>query len=231
MHPYSISDELRARVQRRSGRQHPFDVLQPHRTALVVIDMQRYFMEPGSQAEVPAARKIVPNINRLTAGLRSLGGHVVWIRTLANENWAVYDQWLATPERLARRRSSLKADAAPYELWPDLIVDPKDAQITKNRFSAFIQEASDLPRYLRSRNIDSVLISGTVTQVCCESSARDAMMLNFKTVMVPDALASTSDQEHTASLNTFYGHFGDVQTVDEVLASLARSEGKTAAAG
>jgi nicotinamidase-related amidase len=231
LHPYVISDELRARVLRRTGRQHPFDVLHPAHTALVVIDMQRYFMELGSPAEVSMAREIVPNINRLASGLRALGGHVVWIRTLADGSWTVYDQSLATPERRARRKNSLKKEAAPYEFWPDLMVETKDAQITKNRFSAFIQEASDLPRYLRSINIDAVLISGTVTQVCCESSARDAMMLNFKTVMVSDALASTSDQEHAASLNTFYGHFGDVQSVDEALASLARPTEKTAAAG
>ena len=63
----------------------------------------------------------------------------------------------------------------------------------KKRFSAFIQGSSDIEAYLRGRGIDTLLIGGTATQVCCESSARDAMMLNFKVVMVPDALATYSD--------------------------------------
>lgn len=55
-----------------------------------------------------------------------------------------------------------------------------------------------------------MLITGTVTNVCCESSARDAMMLNFKTIMVSDANAARSDAEHSATLATFHAIFGAV---------------------
>ena len=76
--------------------------------------------------------------------------------------------------------------------------------------------------YLHSRGIDTVLVAGTATNVCCESTARDAMMLNFKTIMVSDALAARSDELHAASLTAFYSKFGDVQTAAEVLQSLDR---------
>ena len=82
---------------------------------------------------------------------------------------------------------------------------------------------------MRDRGIDALLITGTATNVCCESSARDAMMLNFKVVMVSDALATHTDQEHNATLSAFYGQFGDVQTLDEVVASLKRGSEKAAA--
>jgi ureidoacrylate peracid hydrolase len=95
--------------------------------------------------------------------------------------------------------------------------------------SAFIQGSSDIEAYLRGRGINTLLIGGVATNVCCESSARDAMMLNFKVVMVPDVLATHSDVEHNATLANFYSIFGDVQTSDEVLASLDRSA-ETAAA-
>jgi nicotinamidase-related amidase len=74
------------------------------------------------------------------------------------------------------------------------------------------------------------LITGTATNVCCESSARDAMMLNFKVVMVSDALATHSDEEHNATLSAFYGQFGDVQTTEQVLQSLERGDRARAAA-
>jgi ureidoacrylate peracid hydrolase len=65
--------------------------------------------------------------------------------------------------------------------------------------------------------------------VCCESTARDAMMLNFKTVMVHDVLATYDDETHNATLRAFYSHFGDVQTADEAIAALKRGLDQAAA--
>jgi len=112
----------------------------------------------------------------------------------------------------------------------DLAALDRPAQITKKRYSAFIQNSSDVERHLRDRGIDTLLITGTATNVCCESSARDAMMLNFKVVMVSDGLATHTDDEHNATLSAFYGQFGDVQSVDELLQSLERGDKKKAAA-
>src|SRR6266704_1669481 len=74
-----------------------------------------------------------------------------------------------------------------------------------------------------------LVVGGTATNVCCDVSARDAMMLNFKVIMVPDVLATWTDAEHNATLANFYSIFGDVQTCDEVLASLSRGQEATAA--
>jgi len=75
-----------------------------------------------------------------------------------------------------------------------------------------------------------VLITGCVTNVCCESTARDAMMLNFKTIMVSDGNAAANDQEHTNSLAAFYLNFGDVLTTDEVIEGLRSGALRPAAA-
>ena len=117
-----------------------------------------------------------------------------------------------------------------YDFWHLNDIRPEDAQITKKRYSAFLQGSSDIERHLRDRGIDTLLITGTATNVCCESSARDAMMLNFKTIMVADGLATHTDEEHNATLSNFYSQFGDVQTVDEVCASLDRGDKACAAA-
>ena len=175
----------------------------------------------------------MPNINRLAAGLRRRGGHVVWIRNGTRdtrESWSTLHDCLMTPERVERRMTEMDIDGDGYAYWHLNDIHPEDAQITKTRYSAFIQGASNAEQYLRDRGIDALLITGTATNVCCESSARDAMMLNFKVVMVSDALATHSDEEHNATLSAFYGQFGDVQTTDQVLQSLERGESARAAA-
>jgi ureidoacrylate peracid hydrolase len=83
---------------------------------------------------------------------------------------------------------------------------------------------------LRSLGIRTLLISGTKTNVCCESTARDAMMLDFDVVMVADACAALSDEEHRATLETMIQQFGDVLGVDEVLALLSPHAGVRAGA-
>lgn len=225
MHPFAMPAEIVDRVTQRVGRAHPFNLLTPGRTALVVIDMQNYFLKPGFLGEVPMARRIVPGVNQLAAALRRMGGCVVWIKASAadtRENWSVLHEQLLTPEKRKLRSETLAEDHEGHDLWPMLDVKADDAQIIKKRYSAFIQGSSDLAAYLRVRGVDSVLIAGTATNVCCDSSARDAMMLNFRAVMVSDALASWTDAEHASALVNFYAMFGDVQTIDETIESLSR---------
>jgi nicotinamidase-related amidase len=232
MHKTTISPAVAERVKRRAGKPHPFDVLDPQRTALLVIDMQNYFVKEGHQGEVPLAREIVPAINRMAAELRGRGGHVVWIRNTTHdtrESWSTYHDWLQTPERMQRRYNSMELGQDGYEYWHALDIRPEDGKVDKKRYSAFIQGSSDVERHLRERNIDTVLIAGTATNVCCESSARDAMMLNFKVVMLSDGLATYTDDEHNAALSAFYGQFGDVQSVGEAIASLDRGAKSRAA--
>lgn len=232
MHQVSIPAELTERVTRRAGRAHPFDVMEPAKTALIVIDMQNYFMKPGFLGEVPMARQIVPNVNRLASALRARGAHVVWVKNATNdtrESWSVMHDCLVTPQNRDLRYATMDLAHEGHALWAELEARPEDGHIVKKRFSAFIEGSSDIVTYLRQRGIDTLLIGGTATNICCESSARDAMMLNFKVTMVSDALATYSDAEHNASLTTFYSIFGDVQTVDEAIASLDRGAKMAAA--
>ncbi len=232
MHEFSLPSDLIEGVTNRTGRAHPFDVMNPAKTAFVVIDMQNYFMKPGFQGEVPPARKIVPAVNKMAAALRAMGGHVVWIKNATNntrESWSVFHDHLMTPDRRDTRYTTMDTAHEGHNLWGELEAKPEDAQIVKKRFSAFIQGSSEIESHLRARGIDTLLIGGTATNVCCESSARDAMMLNFKVTMVSNALATYTDEIHAASLNAFYSIFGDVQTVDEAIASLERGRVQAAA--
>ena len=232
MHKIAISQSSLDRVQARLGKQHPFDMIDPRTTALLVIDMQNYFLKPGHQGEIASAREIVPNINKLATELRNRGGHVIWIRnttTDTRESWSNYHAFLQKPERAERRLASMETGQDGLEYWHLNDIQPEDGKVTKNRYSAFIEGSSDIEHQLRERGIEMLLITGTATNVCCESTARDAMMLNYKVVMVSDGLCTHTDAEHNATLSAFYGQFGDVQTVDEAIQSLDRGEKKAAA--
>jgi nicotinamidase-related amidase len=80
--------------------------------------------------------------------------------------------------------------------------------------------SSDIDAQLKARGIDTVLITGTATNVCCESTARDAMLLDYKVVMLSDGNATFTEEEHASSLNTFMMYFGDVMSTDETIARL-----------
>jgi ureidoacrylate peracid hydrolase len=231
MHQLSIPQSIIERVIAKRGRERAFENIEPARTALIVVDMQNAFMLPGvAHALCPMAEKIVPNINRLAAALRASGGCVVWIKTTfkddALRNWSTYFE-MVSPEQAGKRIAALTADSKGHELWGALEVKASDLIVEKNRFSAFIQGSSNLADVLRARSLDTVLITGTVTNVCCESTARDAMMLNFKTIMVSDANAAVTDEDHNASLAAFYLSFGDVMSTDDVIACLEKNARRT----
>jgi ureidoacrylate peracid hydrolase len=224
MHPVSIRPEIIARVLARRGRVDWFDRLDPARTALLVIDMQTAFCAPGAPAEVPLARAIVPAINALTAELRNRGCPVIWV-VHANtsrdgrSDWSLFFNHVVG--EAVRERTMAALAPGQQTIWEELEVSPQDHTVIKNRYSALIAGSSQLERLLRSLGIDTVLIAGTKTNVCCESTARDAMMLDFKTVLLSDCCAALSDDEHRAALENIYQQFGDVLTADEALRKLA----------
>jgi ureidoacrylate peracid hydrolase len=234
MHKVTIPQSVIDDVVRSRGREHVFDNLDPAKSALIVIDLQNGFMMKGiAHALCEQAIEIVPNVNRLAAAVRRTGGMVVWIQNAATpesmQSWSVRDD-MDGPERTARRVASMAPGTKGYELWADLDVKPEDLVIQKTRFSAFIQGASNLEAVLRAHSIDTVIVTGTVTNVCCESTARDAMMRNFKTIMVTDANAAENDALHNASLSAFYLKFGDIMPTDMVIASLNANAARASAA-
>ena len=198
----------------RRGTAHPFAAITPQATALVVIDLQVGFMHPrGGYMACAAAVDSVPKVNALAGALRDAGGLVAWVQNTHDarclQDWTV-QQRMNTAESNARRNAAMTPGSEGHALWPELDVQAVDAVVQKRRYSAFMPGTCDLAPMLRARGIDTVIIVGTLTNVCCESSARDAMMLDFRTIMVSDGCSTTSAEEHDASLAAFYATFGDV---------------------
>jgi ureidoacrylate peracid hydrolase len=210
--------------QKRGGKLHVHDALEPARTALVVVDMQTAFLKPGLPSEVPMAREIAPTINRLARAFRASGGVVVWVYNTFTE--AIFEEWSAflggtyAPEMARAVAAQLMEGADGHPMWPEMDVRDEDVRVAKNRFSAFLPGASDIEEQLNRRGVDTVVITGTLTNVCCESSARDAMMRNFQVIMVPDGNATYNDTLHNASLTSLSIVFADLMTSDEVIQAL-----------
>jgi ureidoacrylate peracid hydrolase len=228
MHRIAIPETIIAEVKAQRGRVNRYQNLLGPKTALVVIDLQNAFMLPGMPVEVPTAREIVPNVNKLAAAIRSVRGKVFWVKMNLegqSEAWRVFFD--GDPRRATL--SELTPGSRGFELYSDLDVRDEDTVVIKNRFSAFIQGSSDIDRHLRHAGIDTVIIVGTLTNVCCESSARDAMMLNYRLIFVSDGNAALSDAEHNATLTSILRVFGDVATADEVIELLTAKDRERAA--
>ena len=221
MHDVEIPQEHMDRVIRRRGTLHVFEKFDPGSTAMVVVDMQNAFVAPGALAEVPKAREITPNINRIAKALRGAGGTVVWIRGHVESNRGPWAHYLANFERDPDSWSrALEPDSEGWQFWSDLDVQDDDMIVGKDRYSAFWGHGN-LAQKLRDHEINTVIVTGTLTNSCCESTARDAMQNDFATIMVMDANACRSDEEHLATMCTFINSFGDVLSTEQIVKRIA----------
>ncbi|WP_149540379.1 isochorismatase family protein [Siccirubricoccus phaeus] len=233
MHKIELLPSVVARAEERRGGLRVFPGLDPKRTAHVVVDLQNGFMAPGQISAVATAPGIVPNVNRISAALRAAGGLVVYLQHTADPataaGWGAFYNGFMTPERKAGMIAAFTPGAFGHALWPELEVLPQDLVVRKTRFSGFVQGSSDLDAQLRARRIDTVVITGTVTNVCCESSARDAMMLDYKVFFTADGNAAHSDAEHNATLSNLANVFCDVVTTAELTGMIAAAAPRAAA--
>jgi len=225
MHKIAIPQAAIDRVLKRRDSLHVFNDVDTMRTAHIVVDLQNGFMAPGQPAEIPMAREIVSNVNRISGALRAAGGLVVYIQNTidaaAKEAWSNWFTYMSGERRQASMDAAFAEGSYGHSLWPELDVLPSDLKVKKNRFGAFVPGSSPLHSVLQERGIDTVIITGTATNVCCESTARDAMMMNYKVIFVSDGTATYNDEEHNATLGIMLAMFADVMTTDEVVSRLA----------
>lgn len=232
MHKIAIPKEAVDRALRLREFLHVFGDFDASRTAHIVVDLQNGFMAPGQPAEIPLAREIIPNVNRISAALRSAGGCVVYVQNTIDattkETWSTWYSHMSSEKRRELLAATFTEGSYGHLLWPGLEVLPGDLKVNKTRFGAFVPGSSELHTILQARNIDTIIITGTATNVCCESTARDAMMMNYKVIFVSDGTATHTDEEHNATLGNMVAQFADVMNTSEVVAGLANSTGRAA---
>ncbi|MAK56779.1 MAG: isochorismatase [Pusillimonas sp.] len=220
MHKIQLNPELVERSRGHRGRVLAFHRIDPSKTAHLIIDMQNGFVEPGGAVEIPLARDIVPNINKVSAEVRRAGGVNVFLRFTYDETeatpWTVWYNVIASPESKRASAEAFWEGAHGHQLWSKLDVQDDDLIVNKTRFSGFTPGTSELDRILKERGIETVIISGTMSNCCSESTARDAQQMNYQVVFLADANATLTDEEHNATLNNVQTLFGDVIMADDV---------------
>ena len=190
-------------------------------------------MAPGAPVEVPAARDIVPNVNRISRALRREGGVNIFLRYTCDpgepQPWTTrYTEYLS-PERREAHTRAFSRGAEDLAIMAGPRVLPADPIVDKTRFSAFVPGTCPLDALLRERDADTLIVTGTLTNVCCESTARDAMQRNFKVIFVADGNAALTDAEHNATLCNMIGLFADVMTADHVVGVIEPGRARGAA--
>ena len=208
--PQALVDKI---VARRGGHLHMYPTLDGTRTALVVVDLDEHSCERSE-----SAASLFDPVNRVAAAVRAAGGIVAFVTTpIADPSGLA----AALGETLAATYHAATEAGAATRLAAGLDVRPADLRATKARASAFFPGNCDLPDRLAVLGIEHVLITGLVTNVCCESSARDAHELGYRVTLVCDALSGQGFGLHEASLATWFRIFGDVRPSAEIVALLA----------
>ena len=221
--PTEVADFVKERLMRIRGDLRLYKDLKPSKTALVIIDMQNAFVAEGGVIEVAASRDIIPAINKMASGCRDLGMPVIWIRShhpKVGDDWRHFFDHFVHPDRKDAAAAMLSEDAPTSRFYADMDVRDEDYVVIKNRYSCLIPGSSSLERLLRSQGCDTIILAGTKTNICVESTARDAMMLDFRVVVLSDATAALTAEEHQASLNVLIQEFADILVVDDVLEEL-----------
>jgi ureidoacrylate peracid hydrolase len=198
--------------------------INPKKTALLVVDMTNCFVDPTGEIYVAGIESIIPNINRLADFCRTIGSFVVWIRgqtrNYPNEWKPYYAMWhpkLANPMG--------QEPGMPGTLVHSSLKKAKsDFEVIKNRYSPFAPNSPSYPpldKLLRSQGVETVIITGTNTNICCETTARDAMSLDYQVVFISDATCTFNDRMHQATLDTIRLAFGMVCTTNELIEEMS----------
>jgi ureidoacrylate peracid hydrolase len=197
------------------------DTINGKKTALLVIDMQRVFLDSGAAIEVPEGRKIVPNINKIASALRAKGGKVIFFRYLVNDKVGLLKYFESRSYLDPKREIPLKAmqpGHPQFELYPALDIQKGDTIIDKIRYSAVL--GSNIVNVLRKKGIENVIVTGVTTDVCAGNTAEDLMQMDFHVVMVWDGCAALDRLEHELYLARIFGLYSDVMPTDEVIMRL-----------
>lgn len=204
-------------MDRRERLQHP---------ALIIVDMQNDFVRQGAPLEVPEARATIPAHRRLIAAARRRGMPVVYTKFLSHPEYYLLWEW--SPQCRPPTKCCWKGHRRYYEdvgreldctdVIDEIYPEAGDPIVEKYGYGAF-HDTSLAPR-LRDLGVESLIVTGTVTQICVEETAREAFHHGFRTTLVADAVSSYAPDLHAATLKNFAMKFGWVDDSDTVLQAL-----------
>lgn len=191
-----------------------------NKAVLLVVDMQNDFVNEGAVMEVPMARKYVPNMKRLVEECRANAVPVIYTRHVLYDDYEVSPLETAYNPKL--KISGMREGSAGAEVIEELKPLDNEQVIKKHRYDAFHNtNLETIIRNIRGANVaDTIIICGTVTNVCCESTARSAFMRDFKVMFVSDANGGLDEASHQATLDILGKVFARIATTDEMVTEI-----------
>lgn len=187
--------------------------LRPAQAALIVVDMQEFFLSPRSPAYLPQARVILSNVRRLADSFRRMGRPVLFIRH-AHEDPSRDGGLMSLWWRKVCMDGSPEARISP-------ILEPREGEVLRKcRYSAFSNPS--LEEALRRKGVSELVVCGIVTNLCVESTVRAAFDLGFKASVIADATAAHAEELHLASLMSLAQGFSAIRLTEEVCSAAAR---------
>jgi len=200
----------------------------PEKTAMIVVDMQNDFVQEGAPIEIPRARAMVPRLNRLLDVCRAHQIPVIYIHHVIRGG-DIDAGRLADHHEAIRNNKAIIAGTSNVEIYEGLKPHPGDLVVAKPRYSAFY--GTDLEAILRSKGIDTLIISGTVTNVCCESTTRDAFSRDYKVIFLSDGNAAgdlpdmgfgpvSAEESQKVVLTVLAMCFAQVSSIAQVIAEI-----------
>ena len=194
--------------------------------ALIIVDMQNDFVRVGAPLEVPSARDTIASQKALIQAFRKRNLPVVYTKFISHPHY--YLLWNWSPQCQPPTKCCWKGHQRFYkdiagtrectEIIDELLPSPEDSIIEKFGYGAFHE--TPLEKMLHSSGISAVVITGTVTQICVEETAREALHHGFRTTIAEDGVSSFASDLHAATLKNFAMKFGWVSTSDTIIASL-----------
>ncbi|MFH1222972.1 MAG: isochorismatase family cysteine hydrolase [Pseudomonadota bacterium] len=217
MDSYITSDNLGIKTQEWLKKIEPFNQhrmkFNKDRSALLVVDMQKFFLKPESPTFTASGLVVLPNIKRLIKTFRDAGRPVIYtchVHHPDNLDSGIMGWWWEGMCIEGSPESKIHDDIAPL---------PSEKVIFKHRYSAFYN--TDLETILRCMKIEDLVITGIMTNMCCESTARDAYYRDYKTFFLADATGSFNEDMHVASLLNLSFGFAHVTTSDQIVLEIA----------
>ncbi len=199
-----------------SGRD--FFTVHPRRSALIVIDMQNAFVAEGGPLETPEARAMIPRLERLIEFARENKIPIVWTQS---DHRPPYGGVMLRKFPVIANDRILWQGEPSFDMYPHML-QPRPGKceyvIAKHKFDAFFE--TDLDAILRYHEVNTVIITGTATNVCCESTARAAYMRDYLVAFPHDTNATFDEAMHQATLKNIDLFFGRVMSTEELIAEM-----------
>ena len=219
MEPYATAENIGSKALAWLERIRPYNQhqmgLNVAASVLLVVDMQRFFLDPASPTFTCGGLAILPTVKRLIDAFRRAGRPVIFARHVhhpSDLDSGIMGWWW---------EGKCLEGSPESEIHPDLAPMPGEKVVFKHRYSAFYN--TDLETVLRCLKVEDIVVSGIMTNMCCESTARDAYFRDYRVFFLADGTGSITEEMQLASLLNLAFGFAWVTDVDTVVAQLGEA--------